>query len=117
MTDDETQCILSYLRERRQDMVDLLRHLALAESPSDNLTAVAPVLALLRSELEQVGLSVRGFPGHVSAGTLFGRPRERNKKSPLQLLIGHCDTVWPVGTVWQMPGASRGRHGSGAGCL
>jgi glutamate carboxypeptidase len=62
-----------------------------------------PVLTLLKSELEQSGLSVRCFPGRVSAGTLFALPRERDKKSPLQLLVGHCDTVWPVGTVRQMP--------------
>ena len=103
MTDHETHCILSYLRERRQDMVDLLQRLALAESPSDNPAAVAPVLAMLASELEQAGMSVRLFPGRVSAGTLFARPRERNEQSPLQLLVGHCDTVWPVGTVRQMP--------------
>ena len=58
---------------------------------------------MLASELEQAGLSVRLFPGRVSAGMLFARPRERNEQSPLQLLVGHCDTVWPVGTVRQMP--------------
>jgi glutamate carboxypeptidase len=103
MTDYEPRRILSYLRERRQDMVDLLQRLALAESPSDNPVAVAPVLAMLASELEQAGLSVRFFPGRTSAGTLFARPRRRNEQSPLQLLVGHCDTVWPVGTVRQMP--------------
>ncbi len=45
MTDQEPRRIVSYLRERRQDMVDLLQRLALAESPSDNPAAVAPVLA------------------------------------------------------------------------
>ncbi|MFO0965303.1 MAG: hypothetical protein U0793_06915 [Gemmataceae bacterium] len=38
---DETQAVLGYLRERRQDMVALLRRLALAESPSDKPAAVA----------------------------------------------------------------------------
>src|SRR5262245_22386811 len=103
MSDHETRCILSYLRERRQDMVALLQRLALAESPSDNPGAVAPVLPILESELEQAGMSVRLFRGHVSAGTLFARPRARDRKSPLQLLVGHCDTVWPVGTVQRMP--------------
>src|SRR5579864_8502435 len=101
--DGEACGILSYLRERRQDMVDLLQRLALAESPSDNPAAVAPVLAMLASELEHAGLSVRPFPGRVSAGTLFARPLRRIEQSPLQLLVGHCDTVWPVGTVRQMP--------------
>jgi len=111
VVNSEHDCILSYLRERRQDMVDLLQRLALAESPSDNPAAVAPALAMLTSELEQAGLSVRLFPGRVSAGTLFARPRLTPRasclaprpSSPLQMLVGHCDTVWPVGTVHQMP--------------
>lgn len=84
-------------------MVDLLRRLVLAESPSNNPGAVAAALDMLQSELEQVGMSVRHFPGRISAGTLFARPRKRLDTSPLQLLVGHCDTVWPVGTVRQMP--------------
>jgi glutamate carboxypeptidase len=103
MTDDEVHRILSYLRERRQDMVDLLQRLALAESPSDDPPAVAPVLAILEFELVEAGMAVRHFPGRVSAGTLFARPRERRVQSSRQLLVGHCDTVWPVGTVRQMP--------------
>jgi glutamate carboxypeptidase len=117
MTDHETHGILSYLRERRQDMVDLLQRLALSESPSDNPAAVAPVLALLASELEQVGTTVRLFPGHVSAGTLFARPRARDEKAPLQLLVGHCDTVWPVGTLRQMPVRVEGEIVRGPGVL
>lgn len=107
--DDEAQRILTYLGERRRDMVDLLQRLALAESPSDNPAAVAPVLAMLASELEQAGMSVRLFRGRVSAGMLFARPRRASDPStrrpplPFQLLVGHCDTVWPVGTVRQMP--------------
>jgi glutamate carboxypeptidase len=103
MTDGEIQGILGYLQGKRQGMVDLLRRLALAESPSDDPAAVAPVLEMLASELEQIGMSVRRFPGRVSAGVLYGRPRERRGKLPLQLLVGHCDTVWPVGTIRQMP--------------
>lgn len=115
MTDHDPRCILSYLQERRQDMVDLLQRLALAESPSDNPSALASVLAMLTSELEQGGLSVRFFPGRVSAGTLFARPSGRNRHSPLQLLVGHCDTVWPVGTVRQMPVCVEGETVRGPG--
>jgi glutamate carboxypeptidase len=103
MIDDEASCILSYLHERRQDMVDLLQHLALAESPSDNPAAGAAALALVTSELQQLGLSVRLFSGRVSAGTIYARPKKRIRRSLLQMLVGHCDTVWPVGTVAQMP--------------
>jgi glutamate carboxypeptidase len=115
MTEYEPHCILSYLREHRQDMVDLLQRLALAESPSDNPAAVVPVLTMLASELEQAGLSVRLFSGRVSAGTLFARPQVRNEQLPLQLLVGHCDTVWPVGTVRQMPVCVEGETLRGPG--
>lgn len=122
MTDHETHRILSYLQERRQNMVDLWQRLALAESPSDDPVAVAPLLALLASELEQVGMAVRLFRGRVSAGTLFARSRpspegERERAGGLQLLVGHCDTVWPVGTVRHMPVRIEGETLWGPGVL
>jgi glutamate carboxypeptidase len=103
MTDSAIQQGLDYLRGERRNMVELLQRLALAESPSDNPAAVAPVLAMLTAELERAGLAVRRFRGRVSAGTLYARPRPRGGARPLQLLVGHCDTVWPVGTVERMP--------------
>lgn len=103
MTDHETHAILTYLRERHQDMVDLLQRLALAESPSDDPAAAARALDLLESELGPAGMAVRRYRGRVSAGVLLARPRVRRRGVPRQLLVGHCDTVWPVGTVRQMP--------------
>jgi glutamate carboxypeptidase len=103
MSDQEGKRILDYLQAQRQRMVDLLRRLALAESPSDDPTAVAQVLEMLASELEQSGMCVRRFSGRRSAGMLCARPRRRDRGLPLQLLVGHCDTVWPVGTIVQMP--------------
>ena len=79
MTDHEVARILSYLHQRRPDMVELLERLALAESPSDNPPAVAPVLGLLTAELEAAGMAVRLCAGRVSAGTLFARPRARQR--------------------------------------
>jgi glutamate carboxypeptidase len=103
MKDHEVVDILRYVGEHRRDMADLLQRLALAESPSDNPTAMPRVFALLASELAQDDMAVRLVPGRVSAGMLFARPRDRVKGSMLQLLVGHCDTVWPVGTIRQMP--------------
>jgi glutamate carboxypeptidase len=103
MLDQEIDRILGYLQARRQTMVELLERLALAESPSDDRAAVAPVLAMLSTELESCGMAVRRYRGRVSGGWLFARSRERARNRPLQLLVGHCDTVWPVGTVREMP--------------
>jgi glutamate carboxypeptidase len=115
MTDHEIKRVLSFLQEERQHMVELLERLVLAESPSDDPAAVAPLLALLAFELEQGGMFVRRLRGRVSAGLLYARPRRRNRLLPLQLLVGHCDTVWPVGTLRQMPVRAEGDvlHGPG----
>src|SRR5208337_820083 len=103
MTSDEIERIVDYLQRERPGMVELLRRLALAESPSDDRAAAAGVLDILESEFGQSGMSLRRLRGRESAGMLYARPRERDRTLPRQLLIGHCDTVWPVGTVSWMP--------------
>ena len=103
MTSDEIRCLLDYLERQHQGMVDLLTRLALVESPSDDHAAVGSVLALLASEFGQCGLLVRLLRGRASGGTLFARTADRRRHFPRQLLIGHCDTVWPLGTLVRMP--------------
>jgi glutamate carboxypeptidase len=98
-------------------MVELLKRLALAESPSDNPVAVAGVIELLESELEQAGMDVRRVQGRISGGTLFARPQVRTQRSRWQLLIGHCDTLWPMGTVQKMPVRVEGDTLWGPGAL
>lgn len=34
---------------------------------------------------------------------LFAMPVDRQRHQPHQLILGHCDTVWPVGTLSTMP--------------
>jgi glutamate carboxypeptidase len=109
--------VLGYLRDQRQAMAELLARLALVESPSDDPAAVAPLFPLLSAELEHSGMSVRRFPGRTSAGTLLARPAEKAKGAPLQLLVGHCDTVWPVGAVRRMPVRVEGGTVRGPGVL
>jgi glutamate carboxypeptidase len=109
--------LLSFLQDLRPGMVGLLQRLALAESPSTDPPAVAPVLSLLAAELEQCGLTVRRLGGRLSGGMLYSRAPKRNRTLPLQLLVGHCDTVWPVGTLRQMPVRVEGEAIYGPGVL
>lgn len=103
MTDPEIDPILAYLQDRRQAMVDLLGRLASTESPSDDRAAVRRVLGMLATELEGCGLAVRRYRGRVSGGLLYARPPRSDGRAAIQLLVGHCDTVWPTGTVGTMP--------------
>jgi glutamate carboxypeptidase len=98
-------------------MTDLLRRLALAESPSDDPAAVAGAFALLSAELERAGMSVRRVRGRTSGGVLVARSAERRRGLPRQLLLGHCDTVWPVGTVRRMPVTVENETVKGPGVL
>jgi glutamate carboxypeptidase len=115
MTIHDTDRVLGYLREQRQPMVDLLQQLALAESPSDDPAAAGRALTILTAELGRAGLHVRRLRGRASAGMLYARPRGKGRGLPTQLLVGHCDTVWPVGTVRQMPVRVEGEYVRGPG--
>jgi glutamate carboxypeptidase len=85
-------------------MVELTARLAEVESPSDDPSAVAAAGDLFASELEATGYRVRRLTGRGgSAGHLVAVPRERTRPGTWQLLVGHLDTVWPVGTLETMP--------------
>ena len=83
-------------------MVALLERLALEESPSSEPNRQSRVLDLLWEPLVGCGYSVRRVGNH-----LYARPRERGRRRA-QLLLGHCDTVWPLGTTKEMPVGSEG---------
>ena len=64
-------------------------------------------MSLLSRGFEDAGLEVRRLPGKMSGGQLLARggreSRDGRRGRPLQLLLGHCDTVWPIGTLREMP--------------
>jgi len=103
MTPILAQDILLYLREQFPEMLKLLRQLVLAESPSTVPEAQRPVLALLTEALGRLDYTVHQLPGRQTGGHLYARPSQRIRHGPLQLLLGHCDTVWPLGTIAEMP--------------
>lgn len=85
-------------------MVDLLRDLARLESPSLAPETQEAVLARLAAELSAAGLAVRRRRGGTSGGQIWAAPpRAARNGSGAQLLVGHCDTVWPLGTLAHMP--------------
>ncbi|MEW6636328.1 MAG: M20 family metallopeptidase [Actinomycetota bacterium] len=84
-------------------MIGYLTRLALAESPSADPGSQAAVLAILGDSLASSGFRVRLLQDRRGAGHLYARPDMRERGVPAQLLLGHCDTVWPIGTVKEMP--------------
>ncbi len=95
--------ILEHLKQRREEMVEFAATLAEVESPSHDGGSQAAAFRLLTDRLEALGFRCRRFPGDRSGGQLLAVPEKRKRKAPIQLLLGHCDTVWPIGTVETMP--------------
>ncbi len=83
-------------------MVALLERLALAESPSGVRTAALRAAAVLEAELGALDYRVLRRSGD-SFVHVYARPRVRARGAPFQLVVGHLDTVWPVGTLRTMP--------------
>lgn len=101
------ELITVFLQEQREEMVRYLSRLVLAESPSTIPEAQTLPLTILMESLSELGFSVHLIPGEESGGHLlarFGNDAAGSQgPSTQQLLIGHCDTVWPKGTLQDMP--------------
>ena len=108
MTTAASERIVRWLSERDGELVALLERLAGAESPSLDPKTQREPFGILATELEQIDYLVRPVCGERVGNHLYARPKHRPRGGPRQLLIGHMDTVWPVGTVAQMP-----LHGEG----
>mgnify|MGYP001817336840 FL=1 len=95
--------LLRHLQSQRNGLLGLLRRMTTAESPSNVPSAQREIREIIAAELEQLGYRVRRIPGHSSGGMLYACPANRRKRAPAQLLLGHYDTVWPLGTLADMP--------------
>jgi len=93
---------LAYFQEHKDEMVQTIRQLVETESPSDNKEAVDELGALIAGRFEALGghakfHRVANFGDHLQvdfAGARAGKP---------VLLLGHLDTVYPMGTLATMP--------------
>ena len=109
------QSILEYLAGQRDAMVEMLVSLVEKESPTDVVASQAAVQSQLSDALCELGFGVRHVPGRETGGHLFAVPEHRERGKPAQLLIGHSDTVWPLGTLETMPVVVENGHVRGPG--
>jgi glutamate carboxypeptidase len=93
---------LRYFQQRNTEIVQTIRQLVETESPSDNKQAVDRLGALIAGRFEGLGghakfHRVQSFGDHLRVdfdGSRGGKP---------VLLLGHLDTVYPIGTLATMP--------------
>jgi glutamate carboxypeptidase len=108
--------VLDYVFDRQHAFTSLTRDLVEAESPSAHPETHDDVRRILRLALASAGYESReagapGGPRHV-----YARPAERRRGGPSQLVVGHFDTVWPVGSLDERPFCVDGNiiHGPGS---
>jgi glutamate carboxypeptidase len=95
--------ILTRAAELGEDMVAFLTTLAERESPTGVPESQGPVQRHLAEALTELGYRIRRVPGRESGGHLLAVPRRRRRGGATQLMLGHSDTVWPLGTLADMP--------------
>ncbi|HZS15694.1 MAG TPA: M20 family metallopeptidase [Candidatus Dormibacteraeota bacterium] len=99
------------LRGRHAEMVAATRALVEVESPSSDLEA----LRRCADVCAEIGQKVTGVAADLAVND--GRPllRWRFGDAPRLLLLGHFDTVWPLGTLQRLPFTERDGRLTGPG--
>jgi len=96
--------IQDHLIRQKEEIVNFLMDLTKIESPSLAAETQLPVQEFLRKPLENLGFQVELREGQKTGGHLYAiRETPAESDAPKQLLLGHTDTVWPVGTIKHMP--------------
>ncbi len=92
--------LLDYFAARREEMVQTLADLVMLESPSNEREAVNAVGDYLAEAFAAQGAQVRRLPQTAFADHLRV---EWGSGEDQVLLLGHMDTVWPLGEVETRP--------------
>jgi len=121
------RALLAGARRRLPGLIRLTRRLVEAESPSDSKSAVNACMAIAAAHAKKLGGKVVKHRGSRYGDLLEVRflPRKRDQSNLENggrnhsriLLLGHLDTVWPVGTLQSMPCRERGGRLCGPGAL
>lgn len=106
--------LLAFCDAERDWLVSTIEALVRRESPTDDKAAVDRCGSELATRLTQIGGELKEITSTSAGNHLrasFGRGSRR------LLLLGHFDTVWPVGEIDRMPFAIDGDRLKGPGVL
>ena len=108
--------VLDYVNDQQHVLTDLIKNLVEAESPSAQPETHDDARRILRLALASAGYESRETGGPDKPRHVFAKPANRRRGQPSQLVVGHYDTVWPVGTIDERPFRIDGNimHGPGS---
>jgi len=103
MTSALGERILDYARQQDELFVDMLREFVEAESPSSHPAVHKRTRHSFMAALSELDYLVRETGTPDSPRHVYARPKQRDRSAATQLVIGHYDTVWPIGTLAKRP--------------
>jgi len=94
----------SWLQHYERDIVQLLLRMVEIESPSHDKEAVDRMSHLVAAEWRKRGAQVRILPQREYGDQVIAELKPRDKATGPQLLVlGHMDTVYPIGALEKTP--------------
>src|SRR5580693_4543739 len=108
--------LLREARRREREMVRLLGRFVRCESPSGDKAAVDRFGAMVASEWRRRGAKVKILEQRLRGNHLrIEWPGATGRSDGQILVLGHLDTVYPIGTIAKMPFRVRGGRAWGPG--
>ncbi len=103
MAGDYAEQVIGHIRFQQPAIIEFLKHLVDAESPSAHPGSHGLIVSVLQEALSSIGYRVSTLAPNGAYRHLYARRPSRPKRKPAQLLLGHFDTVWPLGTILRRP--------------
>lgn len=94
--------LLAAARRKERPLIELTRTLVNAESPSGDKAAVDACVSLAAARARSLGARIQLHRQKSFGDFLEARFGPRSSRDRI-LLLGHLDTVWPLGTLKKMP--------------
>ena len=91
--------LFAYAQANLANIIALIKRMVECESPSDSPAALANFVSLISAELAPMAKIHNFRHSHMTAEFA---PRGSKKNGQI-LVLGHSDTVWPMGTLATMP--------------
>jgi glutamate carboxypeptidase len=107
--------ILDMMRSRRAEWLEALAGLVEHESPSGDKSRLDRLAGQIAARFRAIGGEVSVVANPVGGDHILARFFDRGESRKPALVLGHYDTVWPVGTLASMPFRIEGGRGFGPG--
>ena len=108
----QSQALLDQFARWQGEMLGLLEQLVNIDSGTGHAAGIEAILDILEPRLKELGFTTRRFPSPVGPHLVADGSRE-----PRVLLMGHIDTVFPVGTAARRPFRVEGHRAYGPGVM